>query len=163
MRLAYKQLSFSRYAKLVRASASHNYKRRSRATINELPALSLSTTARSVVSRSCQALLSFASSVVFLRSRHDRVALSPRVLQHSLCGLNGNWVVHCCSDRHCSTERRGLLFKSVLESMLACSRSCRILLSFASSFVSRSCRSVVSRSCRTLLSFASSVVFLRAS
>jgi len=29
--------------------------------------------------------LSFASSVVFLRSKHDRVALSPRVLQHS-CG-----------------------------------------------------------------------------
>ena len=35
--------------------------------------------------QSCETLLSFASSIVFLRSRHDRVALSPRVLKHS-CG-----------------------------------------------------------------------------
>ena len=48
-------------------------------------------------------LLSFASSVVSLRSRHDRVALSPRVLQHS-CGnarpiLRLNTLVRLCQTK----------------------------------------------------------------
>ena len=88
--------------------------------------------------------------VVLRKMSHQRVVRSQRQLGPPLL----QWP-------HCSTERRGLLCKSVQGSVLACSRSCRTLLSFASSVVSRSCRSVVSRSCRTPLSFASSVVFFR--